>query len=169
VAYTDRCLGAFLDRARSLADWDSTVYAVVADHGHWLPKGREHFDLERHRIALLLLGGALRSDLHGRTNSTFASHVDMPATLLAQLSLSHERFTWSKDLFDPATEKFAFYTFDEGFGYASAEQAVIFDAITQRPVRWRDSTASAAADSAALRNGMALLQIELERYMELDQ
>lgn len=169
VAYTDRCLGRFFADARRSGDWDRTIYVVVADHGHYLPKYRNHFDLERHRIACLLLGGALRPDLRGTTDHTYASHVDLAATLLGQLGLPHDRFGWSKDLFDPATHKFAFYTFDEGFGYADTSQAVIFDAVRERPVHWRDSSAGAAADSAAVRNGKALLQVELDRYMQLDQ
>jgi phosphoglycerol transferase MdoB-like AlkP superfamily enzyme len=169
VAYTDRCLGDFFDRARRLSSWKNTVYVVVADHGHYMPKDRNSYDLERHRIACLLLGGALRDDLRGATNATFTSHVDLAATLLGQLGLPHDRFVWSKDIFDPHTSKFAFYTFDNGFGYTDPVQAVVFDAVRGKPVLWRDSTATASVDSAALRNGKALLQIELERYLELDQ
>ena len=169
VGYTDRCLGAFFDHARRLSDWNNTIYIVVADHGHFLPKNRNSFDLERHRIACLLLGGAIKPDLRGTTNATYASHVDLAATVLGQLGISHDRFVWSKDIFDPDTRKFAFYTFDDGFGYASADQSLIFDAVTKRPILWRDSTAVAAVDSLALRNGKALLQVELDRYMELDQ
>lgn len=169
VAYTDRCLGDFFDRARRSSNWENTLYIVVADHGHFLPMNRNHYDMERHRIACLLLGGALRPELRGTTNGTWASHVDLPATLLGQLDLPHHRFTWSKDLFDPATNKFAFYTFDEGFGYADGSQAVIYDAASRRAIHWRDSLATAEVDSTAIRNGKALLQIELERYMALDQ
>jgi hypothetical protein len=125
--------------------------------------------MERHRIACLFLGGALRLEMRGTTNGTYSSHVDLPATLLGQLGLPHDRFEWSKDLFDPGTRKFAFYTFDDGFGYADSTQAVIYDAAAERAIHWRDSLADAQIDSAVLKNGKALLQIELERYMALDQ
>jgi len=169
VAYTDRCLGDLFDRARRLGDWGRTLYIVVADHGHFLPKNRTHYDMERHRIACLFLGGALLPGLRGTTNATWSSHVDLPATLLGQLGLPHHRFPWSKDLFDPDTRKFAFYTFDDGFGYADRAQAVIYDAAAKRAIHWRDGNAAAEVDSAVLRKGKALLQIELERYMALDQ
>jgi glucan phosphoethanolaminetransferase (alkaline phosphatase superfamily) len=169
AGYTDKCLGSFFDVARRTSDWDSTLYILVSDHGHFLPKGRNHFDAERHRIPCLLLGGALCVHLRGTRNTTLGSHVDLPATVLGQLGRPHARFPWSKDLFDPATCKFAFYTFDDGFGYIEPGQALIFDAVRDRPILWQNTASDGHTDTLMLRNGRALLQVELDRYMELDQ
>ena len=168
VHYTDRCLGNFMDQARKKPWWDSTLVIVVADHGHFLPHYREAYSAARHRIPFVLTGGALRAELRGTTNDTYASHVDLAVTLLHQLHLPTERFTWSTDLFDPTVNHSAFWTFDEGFGTADSVQTVVWEHVGRRVVELRDSTRTKDRERL-LQDGKAQLQVLLDRYIGFNQ
>ncbi|MEO8589015.1 MAG: sulfatase-like hydrolase/transferase [Flavobacteriales bacterium] len=169
VHYTDRTLAAFLDACKAQPWYASTLFIIVADHGHFLPHNRGNFSAERHRIPFLLLGGALKPELRGTRDATFGSHVDFTATLLEQLGLAHPRATWSKDLFNETSAHFAFWTFDDGFGIADARQTQVYDNLAGLLLQRRDSSASASEDAEQLRNGQALEQILLDQYIGLSQ
>jgi phosphoglycerol transferase MdoB-like AlkP superfamily enzyme len=168
IHYTDRCLGDFIDAARSQDWYANTLIVIVADHGHYLPRYRNYSSAARHRIPFLLTGGALRDELRGTTDSTYACHTDFAATLLAQLGLPHDAFEWSRDAFDPGVPHDSFWTFNDGFGIADSTQAVAFDEVGQRVVELSDSAAANDRDRL-LRNGKARLQVLLDRYLGFNQ
>jgi phosphoglycerol transferase MdoB-like AlkP superfamily enzyme len=169
VHYTDRTLAAFLDASKDQPWYDSTLFIIVADHGHFLPHNRGSFTAERHRIPLLFTGGALRNDLRGKVNETFGCHVDLASTLLGQLDLSPQHFIWSKDLFDPDRPHFAFWTFDDGFGIADATQAQVHDNLSGLLLQRRDTSRTTSEDNEQLLNGKALEQVLLDQYITLSQ
>ena len=168
VHYTDRCLGAYLDSAETCDWYDSTLVVIVADHGHYLPNYLDQSSAARHRIPFLLTGGALRDELRGTTDSTYACHVDFAATLLGQLGLDHGAFEWSRDVLDPTVPHDASWTFNDGFGIADSAQTVVFDAVGQRITELRDSTRVGDRDRL-LRDGQARLQVLLDRYIGFNQ
>ncbi len=168
VHYTDRCLGAFLDEAKKEEWYANTLILIVADHGHYLPHYRDQSSAARHRIPFLIAGGALRDELRGTTDSTFACHVDVPATLLSQLGLDHRAFDWSHDLFDPSVPHSAFWTFNDGFGIADSSQCVVFDEAGQRILEPGDS-ARMADQGRLLTIGKAHLQVLIDRYIGFNQ
>lgn len=169
VHYTDRTLAAFIGACEQQPWYGRTLIIIVADHGHHLPRNRGNHTAERHRIPFLITGGALKPTLRGKRDGTFGCHVDLAATLLGQLGLPSDRFEWSKDLFMPDARHFAFWTFDDGFGFADAEQSIVWDNLGKRVLQLRDSTANGAINSEMLRNGQALEQVLLDRYIELSQ
>ena len=70
--------------------------------------------------------------------------------MLGQLGVAHDDFDYSKDIFDPALPKFAYYTFNDGFGVVDASGEAIWDAVTGKIV---------AEDAPALTDvGRTLLQ-----------
>lgn len=168
VNYTDRCLGAFLDAAKDEAWYANTLVIVVADHGHYLPYNRAQYSAARHRIPMMITGGALADHLRGTRDHTYGSHVDLPPTLLAQLGLPHEEFLWGRDLFSPAKPHAAFWTFNNGFGIADSTQEIVFDDNGKRVIELRDSSRTVDAERL-LRYGQAELQVLLDRYIRFDQ
>ena len=168
VHYTDRCLGDFLDKAEQQDWYPNTLVLVVADHGHYLPHYLDQSSAARHHIPFLITGGALRDDLRGKTDSTYASHVDLAATLLAQLGMDHTRFAWSQDVFNATVPHSAFWTFNEGFGIADSSQTVVMDAISTRTTELRDSSRTVDRDRL-LRSGKGQLQVLLDRYIGFNQ
>lgn len=166
--YTDRCLGDFLERAQHEPWYPNTLIIILADHGHYLPKGLTHYSAARHHIPLLVTGGALREDLRGTTNPAWSCHVDIPTTVLAQLGLPRSQFAWGHDLFDPSASHTAFWTYNNGFGIADSMQTVVYDEDSKRVIELRDSMNINDRNRLVL-NGSTQLQVLLDRYIGFNQ
>lgn len=130
-AYTDSCVGAFVDEFRKLPQWDSTLIVLVPDHLGAYPEGISNFTVDRYRIPLILAGGAVKSPV---CVDTYGSQHDLAATLLGQLGLSHFDFRFSKDMLDPRSPHFAFFTVPDAFGLVDEENALIYDCQAGTPV-----------------------------------
>ena len=157
MAFTDACLGRFVERVRQTPVWNDLLVILIADHAYPYPYGIANSDALRHRIPMLWLGGAVRRPA---VVETYGSQSDLAATLLAQLGIAHGDFLFSRDLFDPARPKFGYWCFNNGFGVADAGGTTIFDCTSARVIS-PDSTA------AQLRDGKAMLQTTYKAIREL--
>ena len=157
MAFTDACLGRFVERVRQTPVWKDLLVILIADPAYPYPYGIANSDALRHRIPLLWLGGAVRRPA---VVETYGSQSDLAATLLAQLGIAHGDFLFSRDLFDPARPKFGYWCFNNGFGVADAGGTTIFDCTSARVIS-PDSTA------AQLRDGKAMLQTTYKAIREL--
>ena len=157
MAFTDACLGRFVERVRQTPVWDDLLVILIADHAYPYPYDIANSDALRHRIPMLWLGGAVRRPA---VVETYGSQSDLAATLLAQLGIAHGDFLFSRDLFDPARPKFGYWCFNNGFGVADAGGTTIFDCTSARVIS-PDSTA------AQLRDGKAMLQTTYKAIREL--
>ncbi len=115
--YTDKCLGEFFKEAKQQSWWDSTLFIIMADHSHASYHNYSLGSFEYHKIPLLLTGGALKKEYRGKQNNTLMSNVDVTATLLHQLGLPSDRFFWSKNIFNPYEQRFAYFDLYNGFGW----------------------------------------------------
>ena len=125
AAFVDDCVGRMIDRWKASSAWDDLLVILVADHGYPYPATLGYNTPLRHRIPMIWTGGAVAEP---RTVEEYVSQIDICATLLAQLGLPHDEFDYSKDIFDPDVPKFAYYTFNEGFGVVTAEGEALWDA-----------------------------------------
>ena len=157
MAFTDACLGRFVERVGQTPVWKDLLVILIADHAYPYPYGIANSDALRHRIPMLWLGGAVRRPA---VVETYGSQSDLAATLLAQLGIAHGDFLFSRDLFDPARPKFGYWCFNNGFGVADAGGTTIFDCTSARVIS-PDSTA------AQLRDGKAMLQTTYKAIREL--
>lgn len=123
-AYTDSCVGAFVKQLRKLPQWKNTVVVLVPDHLGAYPEGISNLAVERYRIPLLMIGGAVRAP---RRIDVCGSQHDIAATLLAQLGLPHDAFTFSKDMLNPDAPHFAFFTVPDAFGMVTPDNRLVFD------------------------------------------
>ena len=123
-AYTDSCVGDFVKRFRELPQWENTVMVLVPDHVGAYPEYLDNLSIERYQIPLLLIGGAIAEP---RRIDVYASQHDIAATLLAQLSLPHQEFTFSKDMLNPASPHFAFFTGPDAFGMVTPDNQLMFN------------------------------------------
>ncbi|WP_316751219.1 LTA synthase family protein [Pedobacter gandavensis] len=126
--YTDSVINAYLNNAKKQAWYPNTLFIFVADHGHVLPK--EIHDIStpgRYHIPLLFFGEVIKPEFRGRKFSNIASQVDIATTLLAQLNIPAKDFNWSKNLLNPYTKSFAYFSWDNGMGFIDNEQCVTFD------------------------------------------
>lgn len=124
VAYTDSCLGAFIDELKQTEYWKNSVVIMVPDHAAAYPAGIDNHSIERYQIPLLIAGGALRQPMKV---DAYASQIDIAATLLSQLNLPHEEFMFSKNIVNPATPHFGYFTNGNLFGMVSADNQLVYD------------------------------------------
>lgn len=150
VAYTDSCLGVFIDEFKQSKYWDNTVIVLVPDHAMRYPYDISNASPERYQIPMLFVGGAIQEP---RTVETIGSQIDLAATLLTQLGIERSEYIFSKDLLNPRSPHFAFYTFKDGFGFITPEGKAIFDCEADQPFDEYGAT-----DNTHLDQGKALLQ-----------
>lgn len=151
VAFTDSCLGDFIDKTKQLPLWDNLLIVLVSDHGFRYPHNMQEYDPQRYHIPMLWIGGAVKEPA---VVETLASQIDLPATLLKQLGLPTDDFAFSKDILNPASSQFAFYTFNNGFGFIDQSGKTVFDNEGGRIML--EDTPTAA--DIRLQKGKALLQ-----------
>ena len=125
VAYTDSCIGAFVDALRLSPKWDNTLLVFVADHGFPYPSSLPNYDPRRYAIPVVWAGGAVKAP---HAVPTLCSQIDLVPTLLAQMGISHSEYTFAKNALDTTNVPFAFYSFNDGFGLITETDTVVVDA-----------------------------------------
>jgi len=158
IHYTDRSLGEFLDWARTTGWWKNTLVVLVADHCRRNSTDIQEYSEEIYKIPMLWLGGALAQT--GITIEKTGSQVDIPLTILRQLGLDGD-YPFSKDLLSAGSGSFAFYTFNEGFGFITDSSKYIYEH------KLGDSVIREGKDpDTAGRNGKAFLQVLYDDFLK---
>jgi phosphoglycerol transferase MdoB-like AlkP superfamily enzyme len=161
--YADSCLGAFVDYAKTQPWYQNTLFIVVADHGHFLPRtDLEIFDPQRYRIPLLFFGPAVKKEFKGQTMHHVGGQTDIAHTLLTQLGMDASPFRWSKDLLNPFTKQFAFFNWDHGFSFISPKDTVAFDAVGNQVIGGNKVN----SENPELIAGKSFMQEAYQQYME---
>ncbi|WP_244824744.1 LTA synthase family protein [Carboxylicivirga mesophila] len=107
IAYTDQCLGEFMNEVKQRGLWDNTLFVLIADHG--VP-GPEKLSMEQQdffHIPMLWTGGALA--VSDTTVNKIGSQTDMAKTLLSQLNIQADDMRFSKNILDETSQSFAFF------------------------------------------------------------
>ncbi len=149
--YTDQCLGKFMREARKQKWWDNTVFVLLADHGHGGPNNVNETDRKKFNIPLIITGGAVIPK--DSLVTSYGSQTDLTATLLSQVGLDTQDFTFSKNLLDSTAVDFAFFDFSDGFGFVTPTNYEVYDNQMSQFIRRDDM--STAADTIS---GKAYLQ-----------
>ena len=123
-AYTDYCLGKFVEQLKKLPSWSNTLLVLVPDHLGCYPENIDNYSSDRYHIPLVLLGGALKT--RGQI-PTYGSQADIAATILSQLGMRYDAFTFSKDMLNPKVPHFGFSTVPNALMMITADNTVIFD------------------------------------------
>lgn len=130
-AYTDHCLGVFLDKLKKMPCWDNTLVVIVPDHLGAYPDNIDNYMLWRYELPLIMTGGAIKQPCK---IETIGSQIDISATVLGLLNLPHDDFPFSKDLLDPRAPHFAFFTFPDAMGMVTDCDTILFDNASQKTV-----------------------------------
>lgn len=124
-AYTDDCLGKFIDRLRKTPVWDNLLVICLPDHGFYYPREGLNASPRFYHIPMLWLGGAIKQPM--RIDKTM-SQADLAATLLGQLGIAHDDFTFSRNVLgSDYTYPFAFYAFGNGFAFRDSTGTTVYD------------------------------------------
>lgn len=151
-AYTDQCLGAWLDSLRLTPSWDNLLVVIVADHGvpvDGLAADQKH---EATRIPILWVGGAVRQP---RTFHQLMNQSDLAATLLAQLGLADSSFRFSRNVLSPSyRHPFAANAYKNGLYYIDSTGTTNYDCVALQ-----EPDAAYPSDSLRRQRTQALLQL----------
>lgn len=160
--FTDQSLGAFIDWIKNEEWYKRTLFVLVADHGHHLPRYRKFDEPARYHIPLVFFGEALKEQYRGLKINTLGSQTDVAATLANQLALNTTAFKWSTDLLASQRQQFAFYTFDDGFGWLTPGDTIIYDNRAQKLLNNSDANKT----SGELLNGKAYMQMLYDAFLK---
>lgn len=151
VAFTDSCIGSFVDKLKELPVWKNTLIVLVSDHGYRYPSSLTDYEPRRFHIPMIWLGGAVKEPT---VIETYANQTDLAATLLSQLGLPHDQFIFSRDILAPGYPEYSFYTFTNGFGFIDSTGVSVYDNESNKPLIENP----AAGSEERLNRGKVLLQ-----------
>ena len=124
-AYTDECLGKFIDRLKQTPAWKDLLVICLPDHGFYYPREGSNAMPRFYHIPLLWLGGAVKQPMQV---DKIMNQTDLAATLLGQLGLEHTAFTFSRNVLGSDYKyPFAFYSFNNGFSFRDNTGVTVFD------------------------------------------
>jgi phosphoglycerol transferase MdoB-like AlkP superfamily enzyme len=124
-AYTDECIGVFVDKLKKTPAWDNLLIIFLADHGCSYPEKRTVRDPDFFHTPMLWSGGAISRPLKV---DILMNQTDLAATLLGQLDIPHNDFTFSRDVFSTSyTCPFVFFSFNNGFGFKDSTGVSVYD------------------------------------------
>lgn len=133
-AYADSCAADFINLLAGRKDWENSLVVLVPDHYGAYPELDNPVD--RHRIPLILTGGALARK---GTDSTVGSQTDITATLLDALGMDHGDFPFSKNLLDPESPHFAFFADPSDIGLMTQSDSVVYNLNSDKIMQGNDS------------------------------
>ena len=158
VYYSDKSLGSFLDWAKGTDWWKNALIIMVADHAARIYSDMPNYEKNVFKIPMLWVGGALSQ--HGLRIEKLGGQADIPTTILDQLGIK-SNFPFGKDLLSDHSKSFAFFTYNEGFGFLTDSSAVSFD------LKSRASVLSEGKDpESAEKKGKAYLQVLFNDYIK---
>lgn len=124
-AYTDECLGKFIDRLKQTPAWKDLLVICLPDHGFYYPREGSNAMPRFYHIPLLWLGGAVKQPMQV---DKIMNQTDLAATLLGLLGLEHTAFTFSRNVLGSDYKyPFAFYSFNNGFSFRDSTGVTVFD------------------------------------------
>ena len=129
--YLDQCVGNFIQQLRQSDLWDNTLVIMLPDHGIVYAGLDESNPLLNH-IPMLWVGGAVKQP---RRIEQVCNQTDLPATLLGQLGIAHDEYSFSRDVLSVTYKNpFAIHTYDDGYTIIDSASFVNYDFISNRVV-----------------------------------
>ena len=129
--YLDQCVGDFIEKLRKTDLWDHTLVVMLPDHGIVNDGIDESNPLLTH-IPMIWIGGAVKET---RQIDLVCNQSDLPATLLGQMGIPHDDYTFSRDVLSATyTQPFAIHTYDDGYTMIDSTSFVNYDFISNREV-----------------------------------
>jgi phosphoglycerol transferase MdoB-like AlkP superfamily enzyme len=155
--YTDEVVGNFIQQCSKQPWWKNTVMIITGDHGHAMPEtGKKADDF---RTPLLWIGGAIRQQ--GVVIERVISQLDIAAILSHQAGLDTKVFPFSKNSIDKTVKPWAFFTFNDGFGFVDSLGRLVFDNVGKRPVLQEGNSGTVQTEA-----GKAMMQLVYDDFLK---
>jgi len=163
IYYVDQEIGKFIETAKKKPWYKNTVFIFCADHGHRYPYNHEILMPGVHHIPLLFWGDGLNDQLTGKRIRSYGSQTDIASTLLNQLNINSTDFKWSNDLLNSARKNYAYYSFDDGFGWVSPSDTIAFN---NHPPQLIFQTNTNRSEHPCIDTAKAYLQLSYDAYLK---
>ncbi len=151
IAFTDDCLGRFIDKLKKTKIWDNLLVICIPDHSMQYEDVTVHNPMFYH-TPMLWLGGAVKRPLIVRK---LVNQSDLVATLMGQMGLPHKQYPFSRNVFSSSyTYPFAFSCFSNGFLFKDSTGITLFDNDAEKVLINRPD----AGGQKRLERGKAILQ-----------
>ena len=158
IHYTDKVVFDFIQFCKKQLWWNNTLVVIIADHGHPLPETNNKVD--NFKIPMLWLGGALSKK--GIVIDRIASQVDLAETLNRQFGNTKPGlFPFSKNMLDTTSHQWAFFNFNNGFGFIQPGKQFVFDNVGKQMIH-----SVGKVDSTDIWAGKALQQVFFQDYLD---
>ncbi len=157
--YLDQCIDSFVQRMKQSPQWDNLLIVMLADHG--ISYNLTEQDRGHNHIPLLWLGGALKSP---RRIEAFCNQTDLPATLLGQLGIAHDDFTFSRDVMGKNyVNQCAVHTYNNGISVVDSTTFAVYDITPKRII-----VGDTPRGKVLIHRGQAVLQQATETLKEMN-
>ncbi len=124
-AYTDECLGKFIEKLKKSDVWKNLLVICLPDHGFYYPREGLNTSPRFYHIPMLWLGGAVKQPVKF---DKIMNQTDLAATLLGQLGMDHSMFSFSRNVLGSDYKyPFAFYSYNNGFSFRDSTGVTVFD------------------------------------------
>ncbi|MGN1262445.1 MAG: LTA synthase family protein [Prevotella sp.] len=122
--YLDNCIGNFISRIKKTPEWKNLLLIFLPDHGiHY--GGVDNTQLLFYHIPMIWTGGAVRKPV---VIDRICNQTDLPATLLGQMGIDHDEYTFSRDVTSTAYRRHtAMNTYNNGFMLTDSTGFVVYD------------------------------------------
>ncbi|MGE5383497.1 MAG: LTA synthase family protein [Omnitrophica WOR_2 bacterium] len=162
--YTDKCLGNYFREARKQPWYKNTLFIIVADHSHNSYRNWTFTTPVYHKIPLLFYGEVIKDEYRGNKINRFSNQMDLASTLLKQLGLSNSDFKWSRNLFNPYSPEFVYYSFEEGFGWVTKKGHFVYE---PKIDHYSEDTFAPQDKDSVRKQGKSFLEVLFNEYMNL--
>ena len=148
-AFTDHCIGQFIDSLRAMPQWKDLLVILIPDHGFLYDLTYQ--DPAFFHSPMLWLGGAIRNP---RRMDVLMNQSDLAATLLSQMGLPHHQYPWSRNVLSSHySYPFAYSSYPGGILFADSTGVSVYDITANEPI-----TEQPAPSPERLRRAKAILQ-----------
>ena len=137
VEYADDALRLLFNEIKNEPWFNNTLFVFVSDHGHASQKNFDLVNKEYHRIPMLFYGNAIKPEWRKKEIKSAFSHLDITPTLLKQLGLNAEHYTWGKDMFNPTAPHFAYYCYYYGAGMVTDSVYISLHRALNEPIEYK--------------------------------
>ena len=130
--YLDQCIGTYIEKLRKSPVWDNSLIIILPDHGINYKDIDELHPLRNH-VPMIWVGGAVKTP---KRIEVICNQTDLPATLLGQLGLSHQEYTFSRDVLSKNyIHPLAIHTYNNGFSLVDSTGFTVFDLNSNQTVK----------------------------------
>jgi phosphoglycerol transferase MdoB-like AlkP superfamily enzyme len=159
--YTDCCLKQFFENVKNEKWYNNTIFILVADHGHILPRNRDYSEPAAFKIPILITGPALKQEYQNKKIDKIGNQHDYAATIKSILNLKID-LPFSNNLLNTNRSNFCYMNFDDGFVWKNDKSTFKYNYSNKTTTFIVNNN-----DSTSIKEGMSFIQSAYQYFVNL--